>query len=147
MGTTLSALKLVEDKKPTHTPLIEIRRRKLSSKLWEQIQLARSQMEGKPLTITKFRSFTDKQTGLRKQIEMPKRIRPWWFVTDSGKVCISIRYGSLVIELAKGKHSIEVASADELISTLEKVKTAVEAGELDVQIESASMNLRDGFKR
>lgn len=147
MGTTLSSLKLVADKKPTHTPLIEIRRRKLSSKLWEQIQLVRSQVEGKPLTITKFRSFTDKETGLRKQLEMPKRVRPWWFVSDTGKVCVSIRYGSWVIELTKGKYSIEVDSADQLIATLEKIKTAVEAGELDVQIESASMNLRNGFKR
>ena len=52
-----------------------------------------------------------------------------------------------MIDLTKGKYSIEVDSADQLIATLEKIKTAVEAGELDVQIESASMNLRNGFKR
>ena len=39
--SALSNLKLVAVKKPTHMPAIVIRRNKLSSKLWEQIQLAK----------------------------------------------------------------------------------------------------------
>ena len=76
---------------------------------------------------------------------MDKRVRQWWFVSDSGKVCLNIRYGAKVIELAKGKTAIEVANADELIRTLELVKSAVEGGELDTQIESVSGALREGF--
>ena len=89
----------------------------------------------------------DKETGLRKQVEMPKRIKPWWFQSEQGKVCVSVKYGSWTIELAKGKPSVEVASAQDLIKTLETIKTAVEAGELDTQIETASASLRSGFKR
>ena len=145
--STLSTLKLVAVKKPSHMPAIVIRRNKLSSKLWEQIQLAKSQIDGTPFVVMKFRSLVDRETGLRKQVELPKRIKPWWFVSDSGKVCFSVRYGSWTIELAKGKPSVEVASAEDLVRVIETVKQAVEAGELDAQIETASASLRSGFKR
>jgi hypothetical protein len=144
--STLSNLKLVAIKKPTNMPVVQVRRNKLSSKLWEQIQLAKSQIEGKPFVVTKFRSFTDKETGVRKQLEVPKRLKPWWFVSESGKVCFSVKYGSWTLELAKGKPSIEVANAEELVNALIAVKEAVEAGELDAQIQTASASLRSGFK-
>jgi hypothetical protein len=145
--SALSTLKLVAAKKPQQMPTIQLRRNKLSNKLWEQIQLAKSQINGQPFVVTRFRSVKDRDTGLRKQVEMPKRIRPWWFVTENGKVCVSIRYGSWTLELAKGKPSVEVASADELVVALETIKQAVEAGELDSQIEIASAGLKSGFKR
>ena len=145
--STLSTLKLVAAKKPQHLPAIQLRRNKLSNKLWEQIELAKSQAEGHPFVVTRFRSIVDKESGLRKQVEMPKRIRPWWFVTDAGKVCVSIRYGSWTIELAKGKPSIEISSPDDLVLTLETIKKAVELGELDAQIEIASASLKSGFKK
>ena len=145
--STLSTLKLVAVKKPSHMPAIVIRRNKLSSKLWEQIQLAKSQLDGTPFVVMKYRSMVDRETGLRKQVELPKRIKPWWFQSEQGKVCVSVKYGSWTIELAKGKPSVEVASAQDLIKTLETIKSAVEAGELDTQIETASASLRSGFKR
>ena len=145
--SALSTLKLVAVKKPTHMPAIVIRRNKLSSKLWEQIQLAKSQMDGKPFVVMKYRTVKDPQTGLRKQVEVPKRIKPWWFQSEQGKVCVSIKYGSWTIELAKGKPSVEVSSGEDLIKALESIKTAVETGELDQQIETASSSLRSGFKR
>ena len=145
--STLNTLKLVAAKKPRHTPVIEQKRRKLSSKLWEQIQLAKSQISGQPFVVTKYRSVKDADTGFRKQVEVPKRIKPWWFVSDTGKVCFSVRYGSWTIELAKGKPSVEVASAEDLVRALETVKQAVEAGELDTEIEKASSSLRSGFKK
>jgi hypothetical protein len=101
----------------------------------------------KTCTVKKFRSITDKETGLRKSVEVPKRIREWWFRNEAGKVCVSIRYGTQVIELAKGKHSIEVENAQSLIKALETVKQAVEAGELDAQIENAGNHLRSGFRK
>ncbi len=145
--SALESLKLTTAKKPTHIPAIVFRRNKLSSKLWEQIQLAKSQIEGTPFVVTKFKSIKDKETGLRKQVEIPKRIREWWFKNDAGKVCVSVKYGTKVIELAKGKHSVEVDSAQNLVKALELVKQAVEAGELDAQIESASGALKLGFKK
>jgi hypothetical protein len=145
--STLETLKLTTAKKPTHIPAVVFRRNKLSSKLWEQIQLAKSQIDGTPFVVTKFKSIKDRETGLRRQVEIPKRIREWWFRNDAGKVCVSVKYGTKVIELAKGKHSVEVENAQALVKALELVKQAVEAGELDAQIESASGALKLGFKR
>ncbi len=145
--SALSTLKLVAVKKPTHMPAIVIRRKKLSSKLWEQIQLAKSQIDGKPFVVMKYKSVKDKETGLRKQVEVTKRIKPWWFQSEQGKVCVSVKYGSWTIELAKGKPSVEVSSGEDLIKVLESIKLAVEMGELDTQIETASASLRSGFKR
>ena len=143
--SVLSNLKLVAVKKPRNMPAIVVRRNKLSSKLWEQIQLAKSQLEGTQFVVTKFRSVKDRETGLVKQVEVPKRIKPWWFQSDEGKVCFSVRYGSWTIDLAKGKPSVEVESGEELVEALTTIKIAVEAGELDGQIEIASAKLRSGF--
>jgi len=145
--SALESLKLTTAKKPTHIPAVVFRRNKLSSKLWEQIQLAKSQIEGTPFVVTKFKSIKDRETGLRRQVEIPKRIREWWFKNEAGKVCVSVKYGTKVIELAKGKHSVEVENAQALVKALELVKQAVEAGELDAQIESASGALKLGFKK
>jgi len=145
--SALTALKLVSAKKPMNMPPIVIRRNKLSAKLWEQIELARGQATGKPFVMLKTRTVKDAETGLRKSIEVPKRLRPWWWMSDTGKVCVSIRYGSKVLELAKGKAAVEVASPDDLIKALEAVRGAVDAGELDAQIEAVSRSLREGFER
>ena len=145
--SAISELKLVADKRPRNMPVVVVRRHKLAAKLWEQIQLAKSQIDGTPFVIHKFRSVRDPETGVKKQVEVPKRIKPWWFQSEAGKVCIAIRYGSYTLELAKGKPSIEVASAADLIKTLEVIKNAVEAGELDSQVELASQSLRIGFRR
>jgi hypothetical protein len=145
--SALNSLKLVAVKKPRNISAIVTRRNKLSSKLWEQINLAKSQMDGKPFVVMKYRSVKDPATGLRKQVEVPKRIKPWWFQSEQGKVCVSVKYGSWTIELAKGKPSVEVASGEDLVNALTAIKQAVESGELDSQIEIASSSLRSGFKR
>jgi hypothetical protein len=76
-----------------------------------------------------------------------KKVRPWWFPTDTGKIAVSIRYGARVVELAKGKSAIEVATGDDLLNALATVRKAVEAGDLDGQIETSSIKLREGFKK
>ena len=102
-----------------------IRRNKLSDKLWEQLQLARSQKSGETFAPLRRKSFRNAETGERTSIETPKRVRPWWFTENSGKLCFSVRYGSKVINIAKGKNAIEVANLDDLINVIETVKSAV----------------------
>ena len=145
--SALTSLKLVSAKKPTNIPPVVLRRNKLSAKLWEQIELARGQTTGKPFVVIKNRTIQDSETGLRKVVEVPKRLRPWWWISESGKVCVSVRYGSKVLELSKGKSAVEVASPEDLIKTLETVRSAVEAGDLDAQIEAASGVLKAGFRQ
>ncbi len=144
--STLGTLKLTAEKKPQHIAPVQQRRNKLSHRLWEQIQLAKSQIDGTEFVVKKYRSFKDQETGIKKQIEVPKRVREWWFVAANGKVCISIKYGTSILELAKGKPSVEVDNPAALIQALETIKQAVENGELDSQIEQASAHLRSGFQ-
>ncbi|MDH6504060.1 DUF6641 family protein [Polynucleobacter sphagniphilus] len=143
--STLDGLKLSTAKKPAHIPAVVFRRIKLSNKLWEQIQLAKSQIDGTSFAVKKFRTVKDKETGLRKSVEVNKRLREWWFKNEQGKVCVSIKYGSQLIELGKGKYSVECDTAQGLIKAMEQIKSAVELGELDTQIATASVNLRKGF--
>ena len=58
-----------------------------------------------------------------------------------------IRYGSKVIALSAKSNAVECANYDELTAALATIRTAVEAGELDAQIETASTKLRDGFRK
>jgi hypothetical protein len=145
--STLNTLKLVNQVKPQHVPDVVKRRYKLSNKLWEQIQLARSQFLNEPFAATKMKTVKNIDTGTSETIAVNKKIRPWWFNSEAGSLCVTIKYGTKVIELAKGKPSIELTNKDELISTLELVKKAVEAGELDQQIDQASGALRSNFKK
>jgi hypothetical protein len=144
---TLATLKLSTAVKPTHMPAVQVRRNKMSRRLWEQIELARAQQSGTEFAPIKFRSYQDKETGLRKQVETTKRVKQWWFTADNGKLAMNVRYGARVIELAKGKSSIEIGGTDQLVPTLQLIKQAVEAGELDAQIEVAANKLREGFHK
>ncbi len=58
-----------------------------------------------------------------------------------------MRYGSRVLDIAKGKNAIEITNMADLIAVIETVKSAVETGELDAEIEAASGSLKAGFKK
>ena len=101
--SAFNGLKLVAAKRPqTASPIVQ-RRNKLSNQLWEQIELARASAEGKTFAPIRLRNVKEKLTGERKTIEAAKRIKQWWFVAESGRVCLQVRYGTRVLELAKGK--------------------------------------------
>jgi len=143
--SALNGLKFVSAKRPQNLAPIVQRRNKLSNQLWEQIELARAFGEGKTYAPTRLRSVKDKLTGERKTVEAVKRVKQWWFIAENGKVCLQVRYGTKVIEFSKGKNSIEVGTATELLAVLETVKKCVELGELDTQIEFASAAVRERF--
>lgn len=143
--SAFNGLKLVAAKRPQSASPIVQRRNKLSNQLWEQIELASAAADGKIFAPMRMRTVKDKQTGERKTIEAVKRVKQWWFVADNGRVCLQVRYGTRVLELAKGKNSIDVGNASELVVVLETVKKCVELGELDSQIEAASAAVRERF--
>lgn len=145
--TALANLKFVLAKRANSQTPIQQRRNKLTAKLFEQMQLARAQGDGRVFAPTKFKIVTDAESGERRSIETIKRVKQWWWATADGKVNLSIRYGAKVIEISKGKNAIELSSVDELLPTLEIVKQAVEAGSLDAQIDAVSNKLRSGFKK
>ncbi len=145
--TKLFDLKIISAKRPTQLSPAVQRRNKISKRIAEQIELATAAQDGKSYAPTKPRKVTDAETGDIKVIQVPKTIKPWWFVADNGKLCVQLRYGAKVVEFAKGKGAIEVASPTELVMTLTVLRDAVMSGELDAQIETVSGAVRAGFKK
>ncbi|PUE55921.1 DUF6641 family protein [Limnohabitans parvus] len=145
--SALNNLKLVTAKRAaTQTP-VQQRRNKLCAKLFEQMQLAQAQAEGRVYAPTKFKTFKNEETGERRSIETAKKLKQWWWTAADGKLNLSIRYGAKVIEISKGKNAIELAGVNELVPTLEIVKQAVADGSLDAQIEAVSNKLRSSFRK
>ena len=142
---TLTGLKLTAAQKPTHVSPVQLRRNKLAKRLWEQAELARAQAAGTTFSPTRYRTITDKHTGTRQSVQTNNRIKQWWFVTDTGKLSLSVRYGTKLLELAKGKYAVEIAAEKDLPATLDLIKSAVLAGELDAALDAASVKLRAGF--
>ena len=143
----LNTLKLTAARKTRALPDVVKRRNKLLQKLTEQRDLAAALQQGQHYAPKRLRSLRDAETGTRLVKEVPVRIKPWFWTGEKGECLLAINYGSKQIELQKGKTAIDVGSADNLVTVLETVITAVKNGELDVQIESASSKLRDGFKK
>ena len=91
--------------------------------------------------------FADAETGERRQVGIATRVKPWFFTASNGKTVLAPRYRAKPIEIVKGKNAVEVADMNDLVATLEVIKAAMLAGELDAQIERASGALRAGFAK
>lgn len=146
--SALAALKLVAAKRPNSLPGLVQRRNKVVARIAEQIALAQALQEGHSHAVMKQRKVLDTETGESKLVAVPKQIKPWWFIADSGKLCVQLRYGAKLLTLgSKGQTAVELTANTELVPTLELLKQAVEAGELDQQIEATSGSVKAGFKR
>jgi hypothetical protein len=141
--STLTNFKLVASKKARSLSPVVQRRNKLANKLHEQIELCEAQRAGNIYAPKRLRTVTNKHTGERTTVEAVKRVKEWFWINDTGKLNLAVRYGSKGLELAKGKK----ASGEELVAALHSLKAAVLAGELDAQIEAASGQLRAGFAK
>ena len=143
--STLNTLKLVAAKpQRENNPVIQ-RRQKLLAKLDEQIALAAAKAAGTVYTAMRSKRVKD-AAGNVSVVQQPKRLKAWFWAVDGGKVCVVLRYGNKVIELAKGKTAVET-NAIELEGVLITLKKVVDGGELDMQIEAVSAGVRRGFKR
>lgn len=145
--SALSNLKLTNAKRPMAMPVVQIRRNKLLKKLHEQIQLAEAQQAGDTYTAKRLKNVRDSETGLTKTVEVNKRVRAWWWIGDDGKLCLNVKYGANTVELSKGKYAIALASASDIVPALNTLKEAVEAGELDSQIEAVAGVVKSGFSK
>ncbi|MCX7154820.1 MAG: hypothetical protein NTW45_00040 [Rhodocyclales bacterium] len=145
--SALTQLKLIAAKRPVQMSPVIARRSKVAMRIGEQISLAAAMQEGKTYAPTKQRKVTDAETGESKTISVSKRIKSWWFAAADGKLCVQLRYGAKVVEIAKGKTAVELATADQLVSVLTTLKAAVEGGELDAQLESAAASAKAGFRK
>jgi hypothetical protein len=132
----LSALKLVQAKREKGNSPQHARRQKLSTKLAEQIQLAKAQQSGAEFSPVRVRTVKDEATGQSRRVEVPKKLKPWWWTDEKGKLCITVRYGARTLEIVEGKNAIETDSIADVITSLQVIRSAVDAGELDRRIEA-----------
>jgi hypothetical protein len=143
----LSALKLVQAKREKGNSPQHARRQKLSTKLAEQIQLAKAQQSGAEFSPVRVRTIKDEATGQSRKVEVPKKIKPWWWTDETGKLCITVRYGARTLEIVEGKNAIETDSIADVITSLQVIRTAVDSGELDKRIDAVMGQAKAGFAK
>jgi len=146
---TLSNLKLVVSKRhQTVSPVVH-RRNKLINKLHEQIELCEAKQAGNTYAPKRLKTITNKQTGERIAVETVKRVKEWFWISDSGKINLAIKYGAKTLTLNKKTKAncIELNNGDELITTLKALKTDVLNGALDEAIAEVSTATRLGFAK
>ena len=142
---SLNTLKLTDAKRPKNQPPIVQRRNKLISKLWDQLELAKAKHSGKDFVVKRYKNVKDLEGNI-KSIEKPKCIKPWWFTSSAGTLCINVFYGSKLLELTNGKTAVEATNLENVIEVLELLKCEAEIGTFDAAIEAASLQLRSRFE-
>jgi hypothetical protein len=143
----LNALKLVQAKREKGNSPQHARRQKLSTKLAEQIQLAKAQQSGTEFSPVRVRTIKDEATGQSRKVEVPKKIKPWWWTDEKGKLCITVRYGARTLEIVEGKNAIETDSIADVITSLQVIRTAVYSGELDKRIDAVMGQVKADFAK
>lgn len=134
--TALAQLKLTTVKGRGVISPVQMRRNKLIARLDEQVSMAQAMIDGRSYAPTRIRTIKDDETGERRSVEQAKRVKAWWWQGPKG-LLLQIKYGTKTLMLAKTQNTIEVAAKTDLVPILEVVRKAVEAGELDGQLEAA----------
>ena len=147
MGKLLSSLTIVQAKRQSLADPIVFRRMKLIRKLDEQINLANAVLNGTTYVVKRLKNIKNEQSGEIRSFEVVRNVRPMFFKATNNKLCVQVRYGSKVVELAKGKNAIQVDDEKTLVKVLETVRRAVFDGELDEQIAIASDAVKTRFKK
>ena len=146
--SVLNGLKLVVSRKYTTASPVVQRRNKLANRLHEQIELCEAKKHGASYLPKKLKTLTNKQTGERMTVEVAKRIKEWFWVNETGKINLAIKYGAKTIPLnKKGANAIELNTSEELINTLKSIKVAVLNGDLDDAITEVSEATKAAFAK
>jgi hypothetical protein len=126
----LADVKLVSAVRPTFQDSVTLKRSKFISRVSEQLEIANLLMKGEQNPFT---SFHDPVS-----LKRPRKVSPWWWTDKDGKYLMTIKYGSKVIELAKGKSAVQAETLEQIIEVLKSLKLATSNGELDLHLSQAS---------
>lgn len=141
MATILQSLKLSSVQRERHQSPLVTRRNKLIKSIHEQCKAAEASQQGQRYSVKVTRRIRNRVTGEQADVLKDKQIRECWWVGEDGTYYLELRYGRRLLEIAKGKTTIVVGTADNLIPTLEKLRDAVLIGEFDEQLNVASSSL------
>ena len=112
---------LTPNKKPSKDNPIVFRRNKLLRGINKQIQ-----------------NINDLKSGIKVN-------NVWWWNDEHHKFYLVIKYGRNEIELGKGKFSIQLNSIDEVLDSLNKIKSMTQSGFFDVDLTNLSKSIRSNF--
>lgn len=121
-------------------------RRKMKERLIEQKEFAETDLKNDPVIRMAYKWVLNAETGQSDRVEVPKRIRRWYWKEADDNVCMKLLYGSSPILLNGDNSTIEVKELSKLPETIDTLVQAVEAGELDEALKKA-MEQRKGFLR
>jgi len=79
------------------------RRQKLSNQIHEQIKMVKAVQSRTEFLPVKIHSIKGEVPGETRKVEISKRLKPWRWPRDSGKMCITVRYGASTLEVVEGK--------------------------------------------
>jgi hypothetical protein len=141
----IASLKLVAASRMSRLTDTERRRLKLLDKLDDQIRSLEASLKNETFAKQR-RVWRKNDEGHDEQVTITRTVRPWWWSDMKGQIFFALKYGSHPIELAKGKTAIQVPTMDDLLKAFGTVRQAVIAGELDPQLDQASMKTASRFQ-
>ena len=112
------------------------KRIKLLHKLELQITAAKAEANDEHHMEEIKRWIKDAETGDKQLKTIERPVKKWWWQNEHGAWMITLRDGNKIVPLAKDKTSVEVGSSEGMVSTLQTLRQAVIAGELDEQLET-----------
>jgi hypothetical protein len=98
------------------SPLLSVETN-LVKRFGSKFSLPKHKQQEDSFTTTRFHTIKEAD-GTRRSVELPKRVRAWWWITENGKLALNVRYGARAIEISKGKTAVEIANANDLVPTL-----------------------------
>ncbi len=112
-------------------------RRKMVVALDDQANLAAAELKGETYTVEYEKwVISNRDTGEKSRVRVQKVIRPMWFRNSADAVLLSLRFAGKPV-LINGKPSIMVGVVEKLIPTIQTIRKAVLAGELDAALKAA----------
>ncbi len=118
-------------------PVSPVQRKRLNllKKLELQIEAAQAELKDEEF-LEEVRKWVRGEDGERQQVTERRPVRKWWWQHHSGAWMLTLRDGAKQLPLADDKSSIEVGEITNLVETLETVRSAVLAGELDPALQA-----------
>lgn len=117
------------------TPLAR-KRIKLLNRIEQQINAAEAELLDEQFMEEIKRWVRNEETGDKALITTERPVRKWWWKNQHGAWMISLRDGNRLIPLGDDNTSVEVGAIEQMVTTLETLRDAVIAGELDGQLEA-----------
>ncbi len=118
----------VSKKSEKTTPHINLRQRLIAA-IDEQIMAVNSELNNEHYVRTVQKNVVNEHTGGKEVTEVHRILRKMWWKSSAG-ILLELRFANRPMKIA-GRSSIIVGELSNLIPTFEKIRQAVDAGELD----------------